>query len=411
MRSPVSRNHRAALAAVRLCFLANGILFAAWASRLPAIKERIGADEGQLAVVFVALNVGAVAGLRLGGRVTQRIGSRRTARITMPALCLALAAIPLVHTPWQLAVVMAIFGLINSGLDVAVNAHGLEVEQQLGHPVLSGVHARFSLGTIAGSVIGSIWEYAGVSLTIGLVATTAGLLPLVVIGTRGLLPTAAGPGTVSGGRRHHGWRPRLVLIGGLAFCVALGEGAANDWTAVYLHAHAGAGTTVAALGFGAFAGAMAAGRLAGDRLVAAYGVVTPFRVGTVVAAVGLGAALLWGGQVAGVLGFVAFGVGISFTLPVAIAAGSRVRGLDQATAVANVSTLGYAGFFTGPPLIGLLAEAGGLRVALALPAVLMLVAAWGAPVLDRREPGSNARRRPARGNDPARAEPRSGGRG
>jgi len=181
-------------------------------------------------------------------------------------------------------------------------------------------------------------------------------------------------------------RPRsrwLLGYAGLAFCVMLAEGSGNDWTAVYLH---GLGTSdaFAAAGVAVFLGAMTAGRLAGDHIRARVDAVSLLRGAGVVAAVGLGSALLLRHPVTGLAGFGLLGLGLSVMFPVILGVVSHraaQAGLSPAAAVARVSTMAYLGSFSGPALIGVVAAAVGLGTALLLSVAACAAAALGARVL------------------------------
>ncbi|MEV0033512.1 MFS transporter [Nocardia sp. NPDC050793] len=365
-------------------FLLTGILFATWAARTPTIKDEFGLDDAGLAVAFAGLNVGAVLGLQFGKILTLRFGSRATLRASMPVFALTLSGLLLAKTPAALTVAVGVFAVANSVVDVAMNAHGVAVEKVAGRSLLSGIHAFHSLGMISGSLLGAGAERLEVGLAPHFLGVGVLAIVAAAVGTRWLLPSAADrnpEGSARGGGGRRQWPVRLVVLGLLAFCVALAEGAANDWTPVYLRDETHASTTVAALGFAVFAGAMFLGRLLGDSLVTRYGPVRPFLFGTAGAGLGLAVALLVGGTVPALFGLALFGFGISYTLPLTFAASGGVHGVAPARAIANVSVLGYLGFFTGPVLIGFVAHRYGLTAGLAVPVLFVLLAATGARAL------------------------------
>jgi fucose permease len=155
----------------------------------------------------------------------------------------------------------------------------------------------------------------------------------------------------------------------------------GDWSAVYLHDALGSSPPVAAAGFAAFSLAMAAGRFTGDRLVFRCGPARVLRVSSTIAALGLTLALLAGDPMAGVIGCGMVGLGISNVIPILFSAAGRTPGLPTGTALAAVATTGYLGFLAGPPLIGIVAELVGLRVALGIVSTLcVLIAAGGGAV-------------------------------
>jgi MFS family permease len=146
------------------------------------------------------------------------------------------------------------------------------------------------------------------------------------------------------------------LLGALAFCFTLAEGAGLNWSAVYVTASLGGTEAFGAVALGVFLGAVTLGRLVGDRLVSRFGAVRVFRAGAIVAGAGFGGALLVDAPAAGLVGLGLLGVGIANALPLAIGAGGNAPGETPATAAARVSTLGYLGSFVGPALVGGLAS-------------------------------------------------------
>lgn len=257
--------------------------------------------------------------------------------------------------------------------------------------MLSGLHAMHSLGGVLGAGAGALAARLGhvplshflpaaALVVAGGLAARPLLLPSRVDAERGL-----SGGAMAGGLRRWfgGWTRPIVLLGGLAFCFALGEGAGLNWSAVYVADSLGGTESLGAIGLGVFLGAVTLGRLAGDRLVSRFGAVRVFRAGALGAGVGFGGALLLDTPVAGLVGLGLLGAGIANALPLAIAAGGNAPGETAATATARVSTLGYLGSFVGPVLVGGLASATSLPLALGLPALLVLATAFGAGAVRR----------------------------
>jgi MFS family permease len=172
---------------------------------------------------------------------------------------------------------------------------------------------------------------------------------------------------------------RLWLLGLVAFAGLQVEGATGDWSAVYLRDELGAGAGMAALGFTAFSVAMTAGRLAGDRVVAARGNLWVVRAGGTLAAAGFGLALLAAAPAAAIAGCVCLGLGMAGVVPVVFRAAGSTPGVAPGVALAATSTTGYFGFLVGPPVIGGLAELTGLPVALGYVVALSALVALLAP--------------------------------
>jgi MFS family permease len=375
------------------CFLITGVISASWASRVPAIKDGLGLSDGQFAIALLGLEAGAVLGLQLGGLVVPRTGSRRALSVSLLAFSCLLLGPALAPSLLVLAVSLFSFAVLNSVVDVAMNAQGVAVGRFFGRPVLSGLHAMHSLGGVLGAGAGALAAHLGITpplhfLACAMVAVVIGLTAWPLLLTSRLdakeEQTEDVADSTSGLRRwFSGWSVPIALLGALAFCFTLAEGAGLNWSAVYVAEALGGTEALGAIGLGVFLGTVTLGRLVGDRLVSRLGPVRVFRAGAVLASVGFGGALLVDRPVAGLVGLALLGAGIANALPIAIASGGNAPGETAATAAARVSTLGYMGSFVGPVLVGGLASLSSLPAALGLPALFVLGAAFGAGAVRR----------------------------
>ena len=184
-------------------------------------------------------------------------------------------------------------------------------------------------------------------------------------------------------------RGRLAVLGGVALAAFLAEGAIGDWSAIYLRMELGTSPATAAYGFAAFSLTMALGRLTGDRLVARFSPAALLAAGAVLGSIALSAALLVGDPAAAVLGFAGVGLALSNVAPIVFSAAGRLPDLAPGIGIAAVSTAGYGGFLAGPPLIGLVAELGGLALGLGVVAAALALMLAGAGAL-RPQPASPA---------------------
>ncbi|EYB67556.1 major facilitator superfamily transporter [Deinococcus phoenicis] len=358
-------------------FLVNGALFATWAVLIPSVRDRLGLNETQVGLALLAVGLGALFSMPLTGGWTARFGSDRVTRAAVVACMLALALPFLMPDLLTLMLALALLGAINGVLDVAMNAQGVTVEQALKRPILSRLHAYFSLGGVLGALLGAallgrVPVLAHVGLVVG-VTTLTGL-----IAGRQLLPDppAARPEAEEAAPRARApLSPAVLLLGGLCFLGMLAEGANYDWAALYFRdvLHAAGGSV--GLGYTAFVAAMTLGRWFGDRVRTRLGDEVTVRGGALLTALGLGLALLVRDPLPATLGFALSGLGLSNVVPVLYgAAGHALAGRG----IAQVATIGYAGFLLGPPLIGFIAGHVGLPAALGVAlAGAVLVALLG----------------------------------
>jgi MFS family permease len=363
---------RRARVATGVVFFVTGFVVAAWATRVPAVQERLGLSPGSFALAVLGLEGGALVGLPAGGGLVARVGSRPSLRVGFAVYPAALVAVALAPSlPWLVAA-LAVMAAANSVVDVAMNAQGVELERRYRRPILSGLHAAHPLGMLAGGLGGTAAAAAGLTVLphfalaagAGLLAGLAATVPLVTEPRRPRQALLARP---SG---------RLVLLGLIAFCAFLLDGAASNWSAAHLHSEHAASPALAAAGFSALTAALALARLAGDRLVARLGRRRVVQASGLVAAAGTAVVVVAPTATLAVAGWAVLGAGLAAIAPAVLGAASSAGQLSPPVAIAAVTTLGYLGSFTGPPLVGALAELTGLSTALVL-----LVAAAVLPVL------------------------------
>jgi MFS family permease len=373
-RDALPARTRAARRAVTFVFALNGALIGSWAVRIPAIKANLDLSDGTLGLALASVAAGSLVAMPLAGWLSTTRGSRVTTRVTLVWFCIAVSLPGLAPSLPLLVLAAFNLGASTGSLDVAMNAHGVEVERRHPWPILSSFHAGWSLGALVGAAIGGI--VAGAGVDVGVHLAVAGLIGFAIALpiSRALLPSDAdvageedGPLLVKPPRA-------LWALGALALCGLVAEGAAGDWSAVYMKESLGTDAGVAALAFAAFSFAMTTGRLVGDRLTEMWGPVALVRRGGVLGAVGISAALLIAQPPAAIVGFTCLGFGLAAIVPAVFRAAAHQPGISSGIALGAVSTMGYVGFLGGPPIIGGLAEL------TSLPTALWLLVALGGAI-------------------------------
>ena len=279
-----------------------------------------------------------------------------------------------------LTAALFVLGAIGGFLDVAMNAHTVVVERGYGRPIMSSVHALWSVGLLIGALTGAGAAALGLDprLHFGIVAAALLLPSLLALG--GLL--AAGADLVPEEAKLAPafakpplLLPAVLLLGLVAFSSFVGEGAAGEWSAVYLRDSLHTSAGVAATAFAAFSSTMAACRFASDRLQARFGPVALVRAGSLIAAFGLGFALMIHAPAAAIIGFALLGVGFAPVVPITFSAAGNTGLGPTGVILGRVVTMGYVGSIVGPIIIGAIAHATGLRAALFLLVLLAFVIA------------------------------------
>jgi len=365
-----------AIRATRLIFLVSGLGMAAWAPMVPYAKARLGLDEAELGLLLLAFGGGSMASMPLVGLLTHRFGSRRVICVGGLMLCLALPLLAIAPGAATLALGLLYFGAALGAVDVAMNAHAVEVERRDGRSLMSGFHGLFSIGGLGGAAGMSLLLALGMPLATAAVAVS--VLLAVVVATQ--WPSLIDEPDGAGERAAAFGMPRgiVLVLGLLCFISFLAEGSMLDWSAVFLRDVRGFSAASAGIGYAAFSVAMALGRLTGDWIVARFGPVLTVRLGACTAAAGFLLASMLAWPPAALIGFVLVGLGAANIVPVMFGAAGRLPGTSPGMAIATVTTLGYAGLLSGPALIGFLAQISSLAVALSAVAGLLLLTAASA---------------------------------
>lgn len=350
----VDRPDGSARMAVSALFFANGLMIGSWAPKLPALMARLGIGEGTAGMVVLMLGLGSLLVMPVFGAMTARHGSARAVRISA---LLALPTLLLMSVAPNLLLVagaVLLFGGFLGGMDVAMNANAVAVERKRRHAIMSSCHGFWSLGGVVGAGLGGIALSSLGELAHAILAT---LIFGAVLGFA--LPRMLRDAPDAREAKAPLRLPRSPLpyiIGFMALCCMVPEGAILDWAAVYLQREMGASLSLAGWGFAACAATMAMMRFLGDFLRQKLGAVSMLRISAVVAIAGLGIAGMAPGPVMAIIGFGFAGLGIANLVPIAFSAAGNLPLLAPGVGLAVVTMMGYSGILLAPGSIGFLAE-------------------------------------------------------
>ncbi|MGE3872397.1 MAG: MFS transporter [Parvibaculaceae bacterium] len=358
--------------AIALAFLVHGFVLGSWIPHIPLAKERLAVGTGIFGLALLALALGAIIAMPLSGALINRFGSARVTTLTGVAFCGAFVLPPMMPGLWTFLPAALIFGATIGSMDVAMNAHGIAVEKALRRATMSLLHAGYSIGAMMGSLLGALalrligdTGHIFLSFAVGLV--------LFLPATHFLLPTASDKGLSGEG---FVWPTRATIgLGLLCFLGLMAEGAVVDWSGLMLLQRFALDASTAALGFASFALGMSFSRLLGDRMRTKFGAARLVRWSALMMAAGLAVALVFPSVAVAIIALGFAGIGIGNAAPVLFAGGGRLEPKAPGRGIAAVTTLGYAGFLAGPPLIGFVAELTELPIALGLVVLFCLVIA------------------------------------
>ena len=371
-------------------FVINGLTVGAFYARVPDFKNQLSVSNSALGIALLCIAAGVLIGLGFSGKQSAKRGSAPVTHYATYALGLSLLLVGPVVNYITLCVTFIIFGACLSTQDVAMNSHAIVLEHEADKRYMSTFHAMFSVGALGGGALGGFLAQQEKSI-MWQCAFLAMLIFLANFFVRNMfLPADLDIHPQEGKKKIK--KPKIFLIVGLlGTCAAIGEGSAGDWGAILARDTFDASPFISTLPYICFSAAMVIGRLFGDRLASKYGPMKLIVGGGLVAGIGLGSGLLVGGMGGVIFGWLAAGIGLSTVIPMLFSqageiAKSRFEGqFAPSEGVAMVSGIAYFGFLVGPPTLGFLGDAIGLRWAMLVPAVLALVMALGSrPVLGNR---------------------------
>lgn len=363
------RNGRIPVVAV---FLLLGAISASWAVRIPAIRAPLHLSAQALGLVLLGPAAGAVIAMPITGAVLVRVAPRKLVLAAFVPLVGVLPLVTVIAHAWQLFAVLFVWGSCVGVIDVAMNTEAVAVQNRIGRRVMSSFHASYSVGGLIGAAVGAGCAWGEISVRTQLVAVGVVVLVVGIAAADRFSPVS--PATNPDAHIRSGrirWSRALVALSVMAFASFLAEGAANDWSAVYLHSSLGTSAGFAGLGYTCFAIAMTIGRLCGDRLADRWGPRHLVRVSSAAAALGWSGAIILSSPAAALAGLMFLGFGLSSVVPNVFSQASRLGQVGPSIAV--VTFCGYGGMLVGPAAIGTFAGAVGLPAALSVDAGLAAI--------------------------------------
>lgn len=360
-------------------FFVQALAFGAWLPRIPDIQARLGLSAAELGYALLGLPVGLLIALPFVSIFVGRTGGRSAVLWSLPAFIVAICLPAFAVNGMVLFLALALAGLAMSTIELGMNIVADEIEKRDGVVIMSRCHGFWSLGMMVGSLAGAAAAHWGLppQVSIPAVAVPA-LLVGPVVAMR--LPRDPSIGSSGGEAPVSGlFIPGAVMLGICIVALASNilEGAAADWSAVYLRQALGADPGAAGLGYAAYSMLMAAGRFNGDWVRSRWGAVAVARGCYALALAGLLLVVFAPDYPWALAGFALAGFGGSVGVPLAVSAAASAPGHTPAANVALVSLVSLVGFLLTPPIIGSLAELFGLRFALGtllLPVFVVAIA-------------------------------------
>ncbi len=367
--------HRIKRASVAVIFFVCGFITATWLSRLPELQQYFGMSNAQLGKLLLFFSAGSLLAMPFTGVLAVRFGSKNITKWGALTTCVLMAFIPLFPSALTLLPLFLSWGAMAGALDVSMNGQAVMVEKLYGRPIIASFHALFSVGTAIGAATGAVFADYKIPFATHFLFVTIFCFFAVVWATRYLLDdsrkTSENDLTPSAGIR---LPTRAILpLGVIAFCGMSGESCLLDWSAIYMHKIVGREVAFAAVALTAFTTAMTIGRFAGDFLTLKLGKRRLLLISSIVAFFGLSFSLIFLNSYAVLFGFFIVGLSLASIVPIIYSTAGNTAGVLPSVGISMATTIGYAGFFVSPPIIGYIADATNLRWGMGYTLILFLL--------------------------------------
>lgn len=341
-------------------FFLSGIISASLSSRLPDLQHMLKVNNSVFGVVLSSLYAGLFIGLSFASWLVASYGSKKVMIITciLSGLCLVLAGM---FSSYILAMlVLFLMGISRTIFNLSANTGAIEVQALYDRPIIAGFHGVWSLACFVAGGIGQLMISLNVSPFLHFL-----LIAAFVCVSIGFLKNKKQGLSIVKERRPFFVKPDkyLFLLGLMALCTMVCEGAMFDWSVNYFEKVVHAKRNLLTLGYLSFVIAMALGRLVGDKLIAEFGMFRVLLINGILLAIGFSVAATFPLVVPAALGFLLIGIGDSVMVPVIYLLATRSPKMTAAYSLSIVTFIGYTGFLIGPLLIGNISQYFGLPTA------------------------------------------------
>lgn len=353
--------------AVALFYFSMGLCFASWASRIPDIKTNLQLSDAAFGSILFALPVGQFLMMTFSGKLVTRYGSRQMLLIALPLYTICLSNVGLVNRGWQLAIALFLFGISGNVCNISLNTQGVAAEKLYERSIMSSFHGGWSLAGFTGALIGLAMINLGVRPYFHFWMVIMVVWSIVAMNYKFLVPFHTNVSKEEPRRRFFS-KPdtSLLQLGIIGFCSMASEGAMFDWSGIYFKDVVKAPASLVILGYTSFMIMMASGRFLADTLITRFGRMRLLQVSGVMISCGLFTSVFFPYLIPSTIGFMMVGLGVSSIVPTVYSTAGKNGKVAPGIALATVSSVSFLGFLMGPPLIGYISAAAGLRYSFAV---------------------------------------------
>lgn len=364
-----------------LVFATINIIYGTWAIYIPAIKSKLGINEGDLGFAIFCMALGTLIMILLAPKIINLFGVGKATSYGVFLFLFSFIIPFATHQYFWLCVGMFTVGLFAGFTDVAMNALVSEIEKRDKIHIMSSNHGFFSLGGFLGAGIGGFFLTKDILPINHLLVVIFMLLVLNLVFLKNYIKVTSVK--LEDNTFNFSLVAPLIVLGMISFFIMATEGAIVDWSALYLEKVSLAKLSWLGLGYTVFSATMALGRFFGDAISKRSGSKPLILGGVFIASLGFVSILLVEPIIA-LIGFGLVGIGLSVVVPEIFRLAGTFKGFDASVGISFVSGIGFLGFLVGPVLLGFLAELSSLRLSFFALLIFIVISFFTALTLKKQ---------------------------
>lgn len=365
-------NLQSEISAARKIFFVTGFGLASWAPFIPIVQNILQLNDGAMGSILLAFGLGSILMMSLSGAMVEKFGCRSVYIVFLVLFILSLFVIVISNSLLISLIALFLFGAGIGGADVVININAVALQKKANKPVMSGLHALFSLGGISGALFVSCMLYFGIPAIY--IVLMIFILFVILINTS--ITNISGPVATQEDQEKVPFfiAPKgiVVVIAIVCLIAFLVEGAILDWSGIFLINRYDININHAGIGYIIFAVFMTLGRVFGDKAIGKFGYSYVMNSTILILILGLSILIASYNIYISYFAFGLIGLGLANIAPIVFSAAGKQTDMNESSAVSSVATIGYSGILLGPAVIGFIAHISSLVFSFAFVALLVL---------------------------------------
>tara|TARA_B110000014_G_C20099444_1_gene576833 strand:+ start:243 stop:1352 length:1110 start_codon:yes stop_codon:yes gene_type:complete len=332
-----------------------------WTIRIPDIKDQINTDYIGIGYIFFSFSLGSILLMLLSNNIIKKYSSKTVIKLAGCGQAITWLCVPFLNSLYTFLILAFFVGCTYGIFEVSMNLQASNIEKQKKRSMMSGFHAFFSLGLLAGSLFTSLLVHLEINLFLNILVVVSILFPMTLIFANFLQQDPSS--LISNNKKNifFYWPLIIFILVLITITDSFTEGAVDAWAALYMRdiiLVTGFSIGLATVSFNCF---MVIGRLIGDKIRDTLGTYKFLLLQFFISIIGLLIIIFYSTLLSSVIGFSIIGLGISSIIPLAYSIAGKTNEVDSAVGISIVSIAAYGVFMIAPAIMGLIAQFYGLN--------------------------------------------------